>query len=76
MLRYTRPGFGMGKLEEYALHAEECQHKAESASDDTEKAAWLRLTQSWLWMTQTEADLMLENRAADATDSPSRKSAH
>ncbi len=66
----------MGKLEEYALHAEECQHNAESAKDDSEKAAWLRLTQSWLWMTQTEADLMLENRAAETDPANPRKSAH
>ena len=54
---------GMGKLEEYAHHAEECQHKADSAKDDDEKAAWLRLTQSWLWMTHTEAQLMMEARS-------------
>jgi hypothetical protein len=68
----------MSKLEEYADHAEECQHKADSAKDDNEKAAWLRLTQSWLWMTQTEVDLKTENRGEDPPDSDhkSRKSAH
>ena len=64
----------MGKLEEYADHAEECQHKADSAVDDQERTAWLRLTQSWLWMTQTEADLMMETRAAEAHELSSANS--
>jgi len=66
----------MGKLEEFAHHAEECQHKADCAKDHDEKAAWLRLTQSWLWMTQTEAQLMMEARSVGGSDSSPTGNAH
>jgi hypothetical protein len=65
----------MRKLEEYAHHAEECQHKADCAKDVNEKSAWLRLTQSWLWMTQTEVDLLLESHSEEPPEDATEEAA-
>jgi Domain of unknown function (DUF6894) len=50
LLKHPEKMVPENRLEEYRRNADDCRHKAESATDPDDKISWLRLADAWLQM--------------------------
>lgn len=50
LLKYPEKTIPKDRLEEYRRSADDCRHKAETATDTDDKISWLRLADAWLHM--------------------------